>query len=363
MRFQAVATTALIACSGHATAQPMPRLDITAAESVELLDSMAPTNAALVYYQLLLNENKPLYEAYVHFNEDEGDDETFGSTRAEAEQALIDGQGVLDSFAAASRIPRCDFGIQYQNGWAAVLPHLGKLRSVARALHADAIRHLEAGDADKATDRLESIYRMSGQVLEDRLLISSLVGIAIANLAHKTTSEMIESGALTEGGRDLLIEAIEGFGDDDPFLIRDCIKMEGAISVGWVARSFPEGQAGTRLAQWQIIDAENRALIRRLDAMNGNELRAEAERMLDYYRAVLQAWDEDDAAVTIDALGTVVNVGGYGELAKGFAAAFGKVLENDLRARADLHQTLDLLRAYRPEQGGSEATEREAPGR
>jgi hypothetical protein len=341
---------ALVVAAGCAAAQAQPTLDITAAESAELLDSMAPTNAAFVYYQLFLNEDQELMETYVHFNGTDEDDDQHGTTFEHAEQVLVSGQKTLDNFVWASRLPECDFGVQYQQGWSAILPHLGKMRSATRVLEADARRHLGAGDPEKAVERLRAIYDMSRQTNGDQILISSLVSIAMTRIADPLVNEMMESGELTEEGRDALIESLEAFGTDDPFRVRECIRTEGLISIGWIAKQFPDGNAGTKLAEWGILpDGTSKAEIRRLDAMNGSQVLAEAERMIDYYRGVLEAWDEPDAVDKIRAMGTLVEVGGFGELAKGFAAAFDRAHEGDRRAQDGLAEMLDALRTYRPD--------------
>ncbi len=335
------------------SAQPEPSLDFRAEEAAAYLNERAPTNAALVYYVHFMTAPESMLNAYVHFNDDPDDDSTFGMTREEAERALLDAQDTLDNLAWASTLPECDFGVQYQQGWTALLPHLGKLRNFARVLDADARRHLAFGDPDIATDRLATIYRMAKQTTGDHIIISSLVGAAMTNLAHTLTREMVEAGDLTETGRDQLIAALEGFSrddPDDPFAIRQSVVMEGVISLGWIATAFPEGRAGTMLAEFGLIDAStDRKLIRQLNAMSGPELAAEAERIPEFYSKSLEVWDSPDAADRLLELEAVLEIGGFGELTGAFASALSRSREQDILARARLEEMLELLEHYEPE--------------
>lgn len=369
-----LATLALIAAAGAAAAQsaiqpapqatPQPTLTFSAAEAAEYLDAIAPTNAALVYYQHFITtfQADALTESYVHFNADPDDDDTFSRTAEEAEQALADAQDEFANLYWASTLPHCDFGIQFQHGWEALLPHLGKLRAAARVLEADARRHLEAGDADAAARRLATIYNMSRQISHEGVLISSLVSAALNAYAQPLTGEMIESADLTEDGRDLLIASLESFDPEDPYGIRACVTMEGVVSLGWLTKRFSDGNAGTRLSQLGFFgDSPDPQLVRKLDALDGPTLRAEAEKMIEFYRRTLEVWHDDDAIAKIEALGAIVEIGGFGDLAKLFAAAFDRARAQDLKAQAQLRETLTSLRAYRPDPDNQNDEDADAP--
>lgn len=324
-------------------------LSLSAAEAAAYLDTIAPTNAALVYNQVFMTTSDALTQARVHFNTDPDDDDTWGTTREQAEEALINAQPVFDNLAWASNLPECDFGIQYQQGWTTLLPHIGKMRALAFALQADAQRHLEQGDPDTAATRLATIYRMSQQVTGDRLLISSLVSTAMSRHTGTLVTEMIESGELTGPGRDLLLDALGTFAENDPFAIRHGIAMEGIVSVGWLAKSFDDGQAGTRLAEFELIDAEtNPKLVRRLDAMSHAELLAEAEKIPEFYERCLNVWDAADAPTRMAELDAILEVGGFGELTKAFAASISRSREQDARAQQELADMRAALEDYEP---------------
>ncbi|MFG0259527.1 MAG: hypothetical protein ACF8LK_04160, partial [Phycisphaerales bacterium JB041] len=83
---------------------------------------------------------------------------------------------------------------------------------------------------------------------------------------------------------------------------------------------------------------------------------AEAERMLEFFRRSLDVWDQPDAVTKMDELGAVVGVGGFGELGKAFAPAFGRARSSDLKGRAMLEETLAALAAYEQADADSPAT-------
>ncbi len=352
----AAAMLALIA--GHAAAQPEPTLDIAPARAAAMIEAMAPTNAALVYYQLFLQGRlEPMLAGVAHLTPDPDDDATASIDRDQAEAAFNEGQDVIANLMWAAGLPSCDFGVQYQQGWQAILPHLGNLRGAARVLVADARRQARDGDTEAAADRLEAVYHMARHVRSDGVLISSLVSMAMASAAHEAADELLASGRLTAPARDRLIAALERFGTDDPFHVRRCVRMEGVLTIGWITAAFPEGRAGSGLAAWGLLgDTPDPDTVARLDGMDASELAAAAERMLGYYRRTLEFWDGQTAVADIDALGRQVDDGDFGPLAEVFAASLGRARASDLRGQEALRAALTALRAYRPAEAGG-ATE------
>ncbi|HZW08809.1 MAG TPA: hypothetical protein VFF69_02815 [Phycisphaerales bacterium] len=340
------------------------RLGLTPEESAALLDSMAPTDAGPVYYQLFLQLHSELEAAFHYFQGEsataEQDAETaelVGITRERATEALVNAQPLIERLVWASNLEHCDFGVMYQDGWGALLPHLGKMRAASRILRADAWRQLESGDPDAAAARLAAIYNAARHVSRDRILISSLVGIAIAAHAHQLTEHMLEHGTLTDEGRDLIIAALERFEADDPFNTRECIKMEGAITIGWLAKEYGDkADAGALLLELSPdpeLDPGHAANIRRL---NGAAVVAEARRLTPFYEQALRLWDRPDAAERLDALSAMGEVGAYGELGRLFAPALGRAREGDAKGQAQLAETLTALQAYREPKSDAKAS-------
>lgn len=348
---RAVVPAMLLALVGSAAnAQPEPSLDLRAEEAAEALDAMAPTNAGLVYLKLIVNFDTKLSEAALYYTGEEIDPESMTMAPDEADLMLAENQSALEKYIWASRLPEYDLGLQYNDGWAMILPHLGKLRSVARVLVADARRQAELGELDKAADRVEAVYNIAWQIRDDKTLISSLVSIAIVNLANQTVADLLEADQLTGPGRDNLVAAAERFQTADPFRILDCIEMEYTVSLGWLAKM----PADTKPSDWLtgfVTGDRAKAVLARFDAAGRASMLRDAERMGEYYRRATQAWDDPDAVEKIAALGAVAEAGAFGEMGTLFLASLDRAKSSELRIRAGIDETLALLRAYGPTAG------------
>lgn len=76
-----------------------------------------------------------------------------------------------------------------------LLPHLGEMRRYARWLASDACLAASRGDGRRFRADLDALLGMASQTLEEKFLISHLVGIAIADL----TMEVVRQEAVREG--------------------------------------------------------------------------------------------------------------------------------------------------------------------
>src|SRR5262245_16889379 len=155
--------------------------------------------------------------------------------RGELATYLRENATLVTNIIAATRRPDCDFGIDYSAGFMAMMPHLAKLRDSARLLAADARLAAAEGRADDAAQRTAAIYRMARQPLNDRLMISSLVGSAIAGLGHSTVKSLADTGALIPAVRPTIRDAALALNTDDPFFIKGSVRCEGVVMIGWVA--------------------------------------------------------------------------------------------------------------------------------
>ncbi len=71
------------------------------------------------------------------------------------------------------------------------IPHLSRIRDIARLLCADALRAAEAGDADTAIRDVIAIQRLSKQAEEQPLLFNGLVGISARTLGFETIQDIL----------------------------------------------------------------------------------------------------------------------------------------------------------------------------
>jgi len=95
-------------------------------------------------------------------------------------------------------------------GFSLLLPHLGESRTLARAIRwlaLDAARH---GDNVSFAALLQAQSVIAQRMSEDRVVISSLVGLAIGQFEAITLQEMIERGELNQDAAKLALAATEG---------------------------------------------------------------------------------------------------------------------------------------------------------
>lgn len=339
-RFVTIAT--LFCLAGTAAAQPERDLGLSPERSVRSIEAMAPVNAALVYYQLYLDPKMDTLTEAVEIVRAAQDDEAGANGRLHT--LLAECGPLLDGFVDAGALPECDFGIRYQQGWLADLPHLGRMRTVALALGADARRLAADGRIGQAAERVATMYHLARHVRQDPMIITNLVAMAITDEANKAVSELEAAGPIPAQDRARLVEAIDRFGRDEPFLTRRAIWMEGVVTVGWLAKTFPEGGVASGLIELGLYDANIPASDRsRYDAMTIEDLREQAALMGNFYRSVLEQWESPDAVAKIRAIEQKVGQGEFGMLAKFFAPSLTRTKERDAEAGRELLRTRDRL--------------------
>lgn len=333
---------ALAMLAGTAPAQVNPASpNVSADESATDLAPTSVENAALLYYRYWIMGGERIRTSMENWSNDPGwrpDEEM--SASLEQEQEMIQG------FLKAATVERADWGIEYEAGIGALLPHLGKLRFSARILSADARRLLDAGDPDAAALRIAAIYRMCNHVREDRVLISALVGTALVSYAHKEVEEIIAADMLTAEGRDLILSAMESIPQDDIGGVRGAIVGERDIFLDWVRRTFTGPAAGARFVrEVGSLTSDDLKPVDRiaLSLMNGDALDQDVDKASRYYDDITAIWDLPDALDRIQQLEEIVRNGHFGIVGKILLPAFGKAWESSNNARLELQRTIELV--------------------
>jgi hypothetical protein len=105
--------------------------------------------------------------------------------------------------AAAAR-PQARFWINYDAGFAAILPHLAKLKGASQylALHADAA--LKAGDRETAREDIKLLFRLMEAIRTEPIVISHLVRIAMLQIAVQPVWEGLADRQWTEADLSVL---------------------------------------------------------------------------------------------------------------------------------------------------------------
>ena len=94
--------------------------------------------------------------------------------------ALRKYDGVLDELLGASVRPSCVFAIHYDEHYQALLPHLAALKEISQIVRLRALAHVEADHPIEALRDIVFGFRLTETLKSERLLISSLVRIRLA---------------------------------------------------------------------------------------------------------------------------------------------------------------------------------------
>ncbi len=132
-------------------------------------------------------------------------------TKAEAEE--LDGNqskgpdtGVLGKNQAAIKLvreaaamPACRFPIDYDasNLAGILLPHLGKMHSLADTMRAQALWEAQRGQTDAALNDVAVLFRMSEHVVPEPILVSGVTAMAIERSGYKTLARVLNDVALS----------------------------------------------------------------------------------------------------------------------------------------------------------------------
>jgi hypothetical protein len=245
----------------------------------------------------------------------------------------------------ASRLSKCDFELAYEDGFALVLPHIGKMRGGARYLRIDARRLMMENKGQEAAGHVAAMFRMSQQLKNDGVLISSLVGMAIASIAIDEGTVLIESGRLKASEASELRDAVKSVMRPDAFGVRACVSGEGELLRGWIAGKFGGKTAGADLLTSMDFALDTptsdkaKVATEAIKAMDAAALNADVAKLLKGYRDVDAAWQASDAEQKITQIADRSSNGEYGHLAVLAFPSFS-------RARANVETSAQKVKAF-----------------
>lgn len=121
--------------------------------------------------------------------------------------AVEGGKHSLGLLHQAAAIDACDWGIDWSKGIATLLPHLGKVRRLARLAMLRAKVHQADKKIDDALADAVAVLRLSRHVAHDGVLVEMLVGIAVENMALDMLVE--QAPALTAERKKALLAELD----------------------------------------------------------------------------------------------------------------------------------------------------------
>lgn len=302
-----------------------------------------PTNAALLYYRafmFIIPDKMPTIVNAV------ASDEENWRPNADTIKVLQDSDNAISTFIRGSKIESADFGIEYSQGIGALLPHLGKMREGARLLAADAHRAVAEGKPDEAAERVAAMLGLSRHCIQDRLLISSLVSIAIHSLACRQVEYLINTGQMTAAGKKQITAAMDRFNVTDPWGVKGAIRGERHWVVVWVRGQLAQPD-GLKTFTEQILplldDKPGSEDVKAIQAMDATAVNAELDKADAYYTAAIATFDQPDGEKQLAALGERVSTGDFGIIGKHTLPAMSKVYANNAKALSRQAETRNKL--------------------
>lgn len=137
-----------------------------------------------------------------------------GELTPELERSLPTAQPVIDRLVWATRLDRCDWSIDYSAGSDTELPHLPKLRELARLLRAHAQQAARSGDLETAAQDVAAIVRLSRHVGGESAIEAM---VAFAMLRVGTDLAVEHAGTWSKKQRDMVLVELRRIDPHDPF--------------------------------------------------------------------------------------------------------------------------------------------------
>jgi hypothetical protein len=300
-------------------------------------------NAALLYFQL---QDVIPREVATELQNRYAELTAGGVIGDDSRKSLAEHKAFFQKLMDATKVTECDWGIQYQDGFGALLPHLGTLRKYARLLAFDARRCLAEKDLKGAAERYAAIYRMSIHASRGKFLICSLVGEAIQALGCISVQERLDAGELDVETARVILNAAKGIVGEDAHLYVESIAMEEYMAVDWVKEHYTGPDAGERLltdlSGFNDEEVPGEDVVSKMD---GATLSREVEKTRAYYQGVRAAWHEADAAERLKALSADVEAGKFGKVTLAIGA-FDKAHRSMLKGKEQLATTVKNLELF-----------------
>lgn len=280
------------------------------AQTAEL--PLTPDNAALVYWPLWSNTPERLQETVdATFN---GRDLTWTPDEPTA-KALADAAEHIDKLLDATRLDRCDFGLDYTKGPHMQAPHLEKLRATSRLLVADTRRLFDAGVTDPAIEHVRALFRLARQTAQSRLIVTSSIAVGFTRMACDEVLRMTSSGKLSPAQSQALQDILRAFDPARDLAYPDALRHEGRVSENYIRSAFTGADAGQQLLRAFARGGEPEDIVTKINTMDARALADAMARVRAYFNDAADAWNAPDAVTRLRALEQRVVAGEYSPLA------------------------------------------------
>ncbi len=155
--------------------------------STSLVFAYPPDNAAVLYYRASLNYNvnETMKDKLTGFIKGNIDIDEEIKTYVQSNKIWI------KQFVDAGEAPHCDWGVDYSQGIATLMPPFAALRNIANIVLAQAKITAESGDYNRALDLCLSVHKAGNNIADGGMLISHLVGISLDGRANQCIVDIL----------------------------------------------------------------------------------------------------------------------------------------------------------------------------
>ncbi len=247
----------------------------------------------------------------------------------------------------ATKLARCDFEVNWDEGPMALLPHLAQLRTSSRLLRLEARRLQLEGKPDEAAQFCAAIVRLANHASSDRCLISSLVGVAICELGFAEIKQLLATGKVSAAAAAELRAAVEVISADDPMRMAEALRNEGKVFADWLEKQLDAPGGMTKVKEIQSASTGNAAIDKQVAAMDAAAIRADLPKLRAAYVQLDSAWAAADAAAAIGQVERDASSGKFGLLAQVWLPAISKASESRKRFLSRRGEVLEQLKAVK----------------
>ncbi|MHC4533655.1 MAG: hypothetical protein ACYS6K_06865 [Planctomycetota bacterium] len=240
-----------------------------------------PDNAALLYYRASLaydasDTMMDKVNKVIKSNADIDD---------EIRQYMEDNKYAIKYFVDAGNAPSCDWGMDYSEGIALLMPHFSSLRNLGRIVCVQAEIKAESGDYNRALELCLSVNKEGNHIAGGGLLISHLVGISLNAMANQYIVDILPQISDNPEALLKLREQIYDVSGKFP-------SIKGSISrdLGTCMQDIRKEKAGY-IADTLLVDQISKEKARIIRRGDENFFKANKEYFLNHQAAVLTAID------------------------------------------------------------------------
>ena len=253
----------------------------------------------------------------------------------------------LDFLYRGANIESCGWGLAYETGPYAYLPHLGKARELSRVALIRARIRFDAGQAEEGMKDTIAAIQLARHAGQDGVvvLINVLVGYAIESEAIETIVDSLQH--LNQQQRNEFETRINQFQPTDD--MKAALRGERDVFLGWLIREIESDRSRDRILELASESTEP-ATIAQVKQASPEQLLNWSKAMGELYDAVINAIGQTDESIeTAKKLEAHIDQQiSINPLAKMFLPAFGQARlagKRYVTKRAQLSAAFALFRS------------------